>query len=119
MFLIYNEIPMGSGVKSYIRKGFLIYEEMRKFFPVYEEAVRHIWLCNQSLLIPLYIREILFYFLPANFGMEPHSREQGFLASILYTLFYKKRGDQSPVSKYRGFLRLLDEQNREAAQIAG
>ncbi len=24
---------MGSGARSYIRKGFLIYEEMRKFFP--------------------------------------------------------------------------------------
>jgi hypothetical protein len=28
---------MGSGAKSYMRKGFLIYEEMRKFFPIYEE----------------------------------------------------------------------------------
>ncbi len=33
---------MGSGAKSYMRKGFLIYEEMRKFFPIYEEAVSHI-----------------------------------------------------------------------------
>ncbi len=41
-FLIYKEIQMGSGAKSYIRKGFLIYEEMRKFFPIYEEAVSHI-----------------------------------------------------------------------------
>jgi hypothetical protein len=41
-FLIYNEIQMGSGAKSYMRKGFLIYEEMRKFFPIYEEAVSHI-----------------------------------------------------------------------------
>jgi hypothetical protein len=28
--------------KSYMRKGFLIYEEMRKYFPIYEEAVCHI-----------------------------------------------------------------------------
>ncbi len=41
-FLIYKEIQMGSGAKSYMRKGFLIYEEMRKFFPIYEEAVSHI-----------------------------------------------------------------------------
>jgi hypothetical protein len=41
-FLIYKEIQMGSGAKSNIRKGFLIYEEMRKFFPIYEEAVIHI-----------------------------------------------------------------------------
>jgi hypothetical protein len=34
---------MGSGAKSYIGKGFLIlYEEMRKFFLIYEEVVSHI-----------------------------------------------------------------------------
>jgi hypothetical protein len=32
-FLIYKEIQMGSGTKSYMRKGFLIYEEMRNFSP--------------------------------------------------------------------------------------
>jgi hypothetical protein len=31
-FLIYKEIQMGSGAKSYMRKGFLIYEEMHKYF---------------------------------------------------------------------------------------
>ncbi len=41
IFLIYKEIQMGSGAKSYTRKGFLIYEKMRKFFPIYEEAVSH------------------------------------------------------------------------------
>jgi hypothetical protein len=41
-FLIHKEIQMGSGAKSYMRKGFLIYEEMRKFFSIYEEAVSHI-----------------------------------------------------------------------------
>jgi hypothetical protein len=33
VFLIYKEIQMGSGAKSYLRKGFLIYEVMHKFFP--------------------------------------------------------------------------------------
>jgi hypothetical protein len=33
---------MGSDAKSYIRKGFLIYEEMRRFSPISEEAVSHI-----------------------------------------------------------------------------
>ncbi len=44
IFLIYEEIQMRSGAKSYMRKGFLIYEEMYKFFTiyVYEEAVSHI-----------------------------------------------------------------------------
>ncbi len=32
-FLIYKEIQMGWGAKSYMRKGFLICEEMCKFFP--------------------------------------------------------------------------------------
>jgi hypothetical protein len=36
-FLTYKEIQMGSGAKPYMRKGFLIYEEMRKFFPIYED----------------------------------------------------------------------------------
>jgi hypothetical protein len=41
-FLIFKEIQLGSGAKSYMRKGFLIYEVMRKFFPIYEEAVSYI-----------------------------------------------------------------------------
>jgi hypothetical protein len=39
IFLIYREIQSGAVAKSYMRKGFLIYEEMRKYFPIYEEAV--------------------------------------------------------------------------------
>jgi hypothetical protein len=42
IFLMYKEIQMGSGAKSYLRKGFLIFEEMRKFFSIYEKAVSHI-----------------------------------------------------------------------------
>jgi hypothetical protein len=30
---------MGLGAKAYMRKGFLIYEEMRKYFTIYEEDV--------------------------------------------------------------------------------
>ncbi len=30
---VYKENQMRSGAKSYTRKGFLIYEEMRKLFP--------------------------------------------------------------------------------------
>jgi hypothetical protein len=29
----------GAVAKSYMRKGYLIHEEMRKYFPIYEEAV--------------------------------------------------------------------------------
>jgi hypothetical protein len=38
IFLI-KEILSGAVAKSYMRKGFLIYEEMRKYFTIYEEAV--------------------------------------------------------------------------------
>jgi hypothetical protein len=36
IFLIYREIQSGAVAKSYMRKGFLIYEEMLKNFPIYE-----------------------------------------------------------------------------------
>ncbi len=43
IFLISKEIQMGSVAKSHLRKGgFLIYEKMRKYLTIYEEAVRHI-----------------------------------------------------------------------------
>jgi hypothetical protein len=57
---------MGSVAKSYcikMRKGFLIYEEMRKYLTIYEEAVSHIRLCNRSLLNFHIYGEIFFSFL--------------------------------------------------------
>jgi hypothetical protein len=43
IFLIYKEIQNRAVAKSYTRKGFLIYEEMRKYLVirVYEEGVSH------------------------------------------------------------------------------
>ncbi len=41
-FLMYKEIQSGAVAKSYMRMGQLIYEEMRKYFPKYEEAISHI-----------------------------------------------------------------------------
>jgi hypothetical protein len=32
---------MRSGAKSYMKKGFLIYEEVRKYLAIYEEAISH------------------------------------------------------------------------------
>jgi hypothetical protein len=32
---------MGAVAKSYMRKGFLIYEEMQNYITIYEEAVSH------------------------------------------------------------------------------
>ncbi len=34
IFLIYKEIQMGSVAKSYMRNGFLIFEEMRKYLTI-------------------------------------------------------------------------------------
>jgi hypothetical protein len=33
--LLYKEIQSGAVAKSYMRKGFLIYEEMGKYFPIH------------------------------------------------------------------------------------
>jgi hypothetical protein len=44
IFLIYKEIQIGAVAKLYMRKGFLIYEEVRKYFPIYEKAVSHMTL---------------------------------------------------------------------------
>jgi hypothetical protein len=41
-FPIYKEIQSGAVAKSYTRKGFPIYEEMGKYFPMYKEAVSYI-----------------------------------------------------------------------------
>ena len=42
IFLLYKEIQIGSVAKSYMRKGFLIYEEMHKYLVIYEEDFGHI-----------------------------------------------------------------------------
>jgi hypothetical protein len=57
---------MGSGAKSFIRKGFLIYEEMRKYLVIYTEAVSHNWLSTRSLLnFFIYEEKFLFFFVSA------------------------------------------------------
>ncbi len=40
---------MGAVAKSYMKKGFLIYEEMRKYLVIYEEAVSHTYITLQPL----------------------------------------------------------------------
>jgi hypothetical protein len=52
---------MGSVAKSYMREGFLIYEEVRRYLTIYEEAVRHT--CNRSLLSFLIHEENFILFL--------------------------------------------------------
>jgi hypothetical protein len=65
IFLKYKDIQMGPVQKSYMKKSFLIYEEMRKYLTIYEVAVSHIWLCNRSIPseFPYVWGKILFSFL--------------------------------------------------------
>ncbi len=51
IFHIYKEIQNGAVAKSYMKKGFLIYEEMRKYLTIYEEAVSHTWFCTAPFWI--------------------------------------------------------------------
>ncbi len=51
---------MGLGAKSYMRKGFLIYEEMYKYFTIYEEAVSHTYMTLKFLI---YEANFLFFFI--------------------------------------------------------
>ncbi len=39
IFLIYKETQIGSGAKSYMRKDFLIYEEMRIYLAIDERPL--------------------------------------------------------------------------------
>ncbi len=57
---MYKESQKGAVAKSYMRKGFLIYDEMRN---IYEEAFSHIWLCNFSFLNFLTYEENCIFFL--------------------------------------------------------
>jgi hypothetical protein len=64
IFLIYREIQSGAVAKSYIRKDFLIYEEMRKYFPIYDEAVSHIYdFATAFLNFLIYEENLIFFFI--------------------------------------------------------
>ncbi len=55
---------MGAVAKSYMRKGFLIYDEMRKYLVINEEDVSHICLCNRSLVdFFIYEKNEVFFFI--------------------------------------------------------
>jgi hypothetical protein len=55
---------MRSVAKLYLRKGFLIYKEMRKKLTIYVEAVSHIWLSKRSYLnFLIYEENLIFFFI--------------------------------------------------------
>ncbi len=65
--LNFSHIRMGSVAKPYMRKGGLpiLYEEMRKYITLYEEAVSHDF-ATDHFWIPLHIRKIWFSFFQCN-----------------------------------------------------
>ena len=66
---MYREIQIGAVAKTYMRKGFLIYEEMRKYVTMYEEAVSLIWLCNCSILnFLIYEENFVSFFISVGVG---------------------------------------------------
>ncbi len=70
---MYKEIQMGAVAKSYMRKGFLIYEEMRKYLVIYEKAVSHILLCNRLLLdFLVYEYNFVFFFISVEVQYVPN-----------------------------------------------
>ena len=53
-----------------MRQSFLIYEEMRKYFPIYEEAVCNIWLCNCCILnFLIYEENLIFFFISVHVNL--------------------------------------------------
>ncbi len=85
IFLIYKEIQSGAVANSYMRTGFLIYEEMRKYFPIYEEADSHVWLCNCSILnFLIYEENLIFLFISVIAEFWGHSPQLG-LKPALHT----------------------------------
>ncbi len=56
---------MGSVAKSYMRKGFLIYEEMRKYLVIYsmKRPLVIYDFATAPFWISLYIRKIIFFFI--------------------------------------------------------
>ncbi len=59
--------------KSYIKKGFLIYEEMGKYIVIYGNAVSHKRLCNRFLLDFLILEEnLVLFFINAQYSINKH-----------------------------------------------
>ncbi len=82
---------MGSGAKSLIRKGFLIYKEMRKYLTIFEEAVSHIYMYDfepDLFWVSLYIGEIFFSFLSVYYFLKYIvSRDDTFMFADGFTIF--------------------------------
>ncbi len=81
-----------------MRKGFLIYEKMRKYFPRYEEAVSHIWLWNCSILNFL-INEENFIFFFISVLIFVCAGDQGKSHKPAYVVLVGTHADVAPARK--------------------
>ncbi len=64
IFFICKEIQSGAVAKSYMTNSLLIYGEIFAHFPIYEEALPHIWLCNCfTLNFLIYEDNFIFFFI--------------------------------------------------------
>jgi hypothetical protein len=90
-FLIYREIQTGAVAKSYMRRGFLIYEEMRKYLVILRRPLVILWLCNRSRLNLLIYDENLiycFFIVVAAFCPAQTTFGTAFTAAISRTSFH-------------------------------
>jgi hypothetical protein len=68
---------MGSVARSYMGKGFLIYEEMRKYLTMKEETVSHTGLCNRTVLNSLIFEgNLIFFFISVQWNPVRHDEKQ-------------------------------------------
>jgi hypothetical protein len=65
ILLVYKEIQSGAVAKSYMRKGFLIYEEMRRYLTIYMRRPLVIYdfaiASFRISIYSMYMRKIIFY----------------------------------------------------------
>jgi hypothetical protein len=80
---------MGSGAKSYMKKVFLIYEEMRKYSIIFEEAVSHLCLCTRSLLNFLLYEENFVFFLSVYQPQPPSAQSEEILIRLSFSPIFK------------------------------
>ncbi len=73
---------------------------MRKYFPIYEDAVRHIWLCNCSILNFLIYEENLIFFFISLFDQRKYRHWLVFIDDVAADRRHRgwmtKAGDPGP-----------------------
>ncbi len=88
---------MGSVAESYVRKGFLIFEEMRKYLVIFEEPVSHIYyIVNRSR------GNFILFFNSACTANRSAKIQEAFILFSGYGLESLKKGLRRWVAQYHG-----------------